>query len=69
MDEQYMGVEGIPVEDVVFELDEGALTVSFTFVDESQTEEKGDLGRMAAALQPLLARHKATLLFIEGDDY
>jgi hypothetical protein len=70
MDEQYMGVEGIPVEDVFFELDEGALTVSFTFVDESlQTEEKGDLGRMVAALQPLLARHRATLLFIEGDDY
>ncbi|GGJ21454.1 AlbA family DNA-binding domain-containing protein [Paenarthrobacter histidinolovorans] len=70
VDEQYMGVEGITVEPVEFQLDGGALTVAFTFVDEfPEAEQDGDVGRFTEALQPLLSKHRATLLAIDGDDY
>lgn len=70
IDEQHMDVEGIPVGPVVFQLEDDALVVTFTFVDESpEPEEEGDEARFIAALQPLLVRHKVTLLFIEGEDY
>lgn len=70
IDERYMDVEGIPVEPVVFELADGALTVSFTFVEEfPEAEEEQDEGRMVSAMHPLLARHRATVLSIDGEDY
>lgn len=70
IDEQYMDVEGIPVEPVVFQLEGGDLVVAFTFVDEFPVSEaKGDEERLIAALQPLLVRHRATLLSIDGEDY
>lgn len=72
IDEQYMGVEGIPIEPVVFQLEGRDLIVTFTFVDEfpeAEAEEGGDEERFIAALQPLLVRHRAALLFIEGEDY
>lgn len=65
--EEHVDVEGIPVEDIVLELVDEALTVSFTFVDEfPQAEEEGELERVVAALQPLLARHRASIISIGG---
>lgn len=68
--EEHVDVEGIPVEDIVFELVDGALAVSFTFVDEfPREEEEGELDRVVAVLQPLLARHRANIISVNGDDY
>ncbi len=68
--EEHADVEGVPVEDVVFELVDGALTVSFEFWDEfPKEEEEGELELVVAALQPLLARHRANLISVSGDDY
>lgn len=70
IDERYMDVEGIPVEPVVFQLEGEDLVVAFTFVDEfPESEVKGDEERLITALQPLLVRHRASLLSIDGEDY
>ncbi|MFJ4286842.1 hypothetical protein ACIPY0_14480 [Paenarthrobacter nicotinovorans] len=67
---EHLDYDWVPVEQVHFELNGGALTIVLSFAQSKPDDESDDTeAAMVAAMQPLLAVHKAELLHIDGDDY